>query len=428
MTEEELIQNIFFFQAEDGIRDHAQSRGLGDVYKRQVHGHFTKTESLGTQKNDFLNGNVNGEKDQKALPPLTMIKKKNETHIDLSGFKVINFDGIPILDEFRNPREQLMEIDEEDVNEANAKALEELNDSVFDSNNNGNINHMQRGNNNERLKKSDPKDYVNARDVGVSNVHYTNNTKRRYLSTPKPVDQQHNTNHNIININSNNGSNFYPPHPAHNGAGASSSNHHVGKGRDQEDENSPQSIKKISDKINALIQEQRNATFQTVNEMKRTFYNNGNANYANMNSNFPQAYGMGNTRTDWRMNDHMSRRMDPSPDILERSTRYNNFADMRGNDMISKNGSNFGQRQYEHESSSTLKQMQNMNSNRTTEQNFYRKTLKQSQNMLSDSGMHESNIRKNEDSDNREKKFRISKYKGGFRQTHNSKFKDHDRD
>eukprot|EP01016_Furgasonia_blochmanni_P008869 TRINITY_DN1365_c0_g1_i4.p2 TRINITY_DN1365_c0_g1~~TRINITY_DN1365_c0_g1_i4.p2 ORF type:complete len:302 (+),score=45.04 TRINITY_DN1365_c0_g1_i4:10-915(+) len=29
---------LFFFQAEDGIRDHAQSRGLGDVYKRQVHG------------------------------------------------------------------------------------------------------------------------------------------------------------------------------------------------------------------------------------------------------------------------------------------------------------------------------------------------------------------------------------------------------
>eukprot|EP00825_Cyclidium_porcatum_P040843 TRINITY_DN5253_c0_g1_i1.p1 TRINITY_DN5253_c0_g1~~TRINITY_DN5253_c0_g1_i1.p1 ORF type:complete len:191 (+),score=21.99 TRINITY_DN5253_c0_g1_i1:45-617(+) len=27
---------FFFFQAEDGIRDHAQSRGLGDVYKRQT--------------------------------------------------------------------------------------------------------------------------------------------------------------------------------------------------------------------------------------------------------------------------------------------------------------------------------------------------------------------------------------------------------
>mgnify|MGYP003381672899 CR=1 FL=1 len=28
---------IFFFQAEDGIRDLVRSRGLGDVYKRQVH-------------------------------------------------------------------------------------------------------------------------------------------------------------------------------------------------------------------------------------------------------------------------------------------------------------------------------------------------------------------------------------------------------
>eukprot|EP01016_Furgasonia_blochmanni_P037192 TRINITY_DN4347_c0_g2_i4.p1 TRINITY_DN4347_c0_g2~~TRINITY_DN4347_c0_g2_i4.p1 ORF type:complete len:344 (-),score=43.38 TRINITY_DN4347_c0_g2_i4:66-1097(-) len=31
-----LSTKLFFFQAEDGIRDHAQSRGLGDVYKRQI--------------------------------------------------------------------------------------------------------------------------------------------------------------------------------------------------------------------------------------------------------------------------------------------------------------------------------------------------------------------------------------------------------
>ena len=30
---------FFFFQAEDGIRDLVRSRGLGDVYKRQVYGH-----------------------------------------------------------------------------------------------------------------------------------------------------------------------------------------------------------------------------------------------------------------------------------------------------------------------------------------------------------------------------------------------------
>ena len=31
-----LTVKFFFFQAEDGIRDLVRSRGLGDVYKRQV--------------------------------------------------------------------------------------------------------------------------------------------------------------------------------------------------------------------------------------------------------------------------------------------------------------------------------------------------------------------------------------------------------
>ena len=31
-----VIIKFFFFQAEDGIRDAQESRGLGDVYKRQV--------------------------------------------------------------------------------------------------------------------------------------------------------------------------------------------------------------------------------------------------------------------------------------------------------------------------------------------------------------------------------------------------------
>ncbi len=31
----EVLFFIFFFQAEDGIRDVERSRGLGDVYKRQ---------------------------------------------------------------------------------------------------------------------------------------------------------------------------------------------------------------------------------------------------------------------------------------------------------------------------------------------------------------------------------------------------------
>ena len=31
----EWVVCVFFFQAEDGIRDLVRSRGLGDVYKRQ---------------------------------------------------------------------------------------------------------------------------------------------------------------------------------------------------------------------------------------------------------------------------------------------------------------------------------------------------------------------------------------------------------
>ena len=43
---------FFFFQAEDGIRDLVRSRGLGDVYKRQVHtgAVFNVSCSMGGQK------------------------------------------------------------------------------------------------------------------------------------------------------------------------------------------------------------------------------------------------------------------------------------------------------------------------------------------------------------------------------------------
>ena len=36
MNETVVMCGCFFFQAEDGIRDLVRSRGLGDVYKRQV--------------------------------------------------------------------------------------------------------------------------------------------------------------------------------------------------------------------------------------------------------------------------------------------------------------------------------------------------------------------------------------------------------
>jgi len=35
ILDDQRSDHIFFFQAEDGIRDLVRSRGLGDVYKRQ---------------------------------------------------------------------------------------------------------------------------------------------------------------------------------------------------------------------------------------------------------------------------------------------------------------------------------------------------------------------------------------------------------
>ena len=43
---------LFFFQAEDGIRDLVRSRGLGDVYKRQIDDILAMTLRI----NDFLTG------------------------------------------------------------------------------------------------------------------------------------------------------------------------------------------------------------------------------------------------------------------------------------------------------------------------------------------------------------------------------------
>ena len=42
-----MVAIVFFFQAEDGIRDLVRSRGLGDVYKRQVVGQAKVAERIG---------------------------------------------------------------------------------------------------------------------------------------------------------------------------------------------------------------------------------------------------------------------------------------------------------------------------------------------------------------------------------------------
>ena len=60
---------MFFFQAEDGIRDLVRSRGLGDVYKRQPLGQLRMggDEGLGRGKG-FLHGAIAGIAGDACIP------------------------------------------------------------------------------------------------------------------------------------------------------------------------------------------------------------------------------------------------------------------------------------------------------------------------------------------------------------------------
>ena len=48
------IMCVFFFQAEDGIRDLVRSRGLGDVYKRQMLARVRLLEPVISESTAFL--------------------------------------------------------------------------------------------------------------------------------------------------------------------------------------------------------------------------------------------------------------------------------------------------------------------------------------------------------------------------------------
>ena len=64
---------FFFFQAEDGIRDLVRSRGLGDVYKRQVYQAAEKVRyrwfSQWTIQKDFPAGQPQQQRSRQAAVP-----------------------------------------------------------------------------------------------------------------------------------------------------------------------------------------------------------------------------------------------------------------------------------------------------------------------------------------------------------------------
>ena len=66
---------LFFFQAEDGIRDLVRSRGLGDVYKRQT----MEGPTMFCQETTFTA--TNSRKNRGAGPRSRMLPKLSLIHI-----------------------------------------------------------------------------------------------------------------------------------------------------------------------------------------------------------------------------------------------------------------------------------------------------------------------------------------------------------
>ena len=87
-----MVLGLFFFQAEDGIRDLVRSRGLGDVYKRQdlvleIPAHFERDlvredEATVKIRTDAVNG-------VKACLLYTSDAADERSSVDLGGRRII---------------------------------------------------------------------------------------------------------------------------------------------------------------------------------------------------------------------------------------------------------------------------------------------------------------------------------------------------
>ena len=64
---------IFFFQAEDGIRDAQESRGLGDVYKRQIWRYLGMSSSFDSSSARTCSNGGGGPSKIEVLPMLSLI-------------------------------------------------------------------------------------------------------------------------------------------------------------------------------------------------------------------------------------------------------------------------------------------------------------------------------------------------------------------
>ena len=86
-----MIVTVFFFQAEDGIRDLVRSRGLGDVYKRQeIDIEAVAEPTLGAAQGDLqCPGSGRGRGQPQGCLLYTSDACDERSSVDLGGCRII---------------------------------------------------------------------------------------------------------------------------------------------------------------------------------------------------------------------------------------------------------------------------------------------------------------------------------------------------
>ena len=91
---------VFFFQAEDGIRDLVRSRGLGDVYKRQQQIVLEKFVNMDIAFHYFLD-NVKADIIYRSRPEICLLYTSDaadeRSSVDLGGRRIIKKKNIQHL-------------------------------------------------------------------------------------------------------------------------------------------------------------------------------------------------------------------------------------------------------------------------------------------------------------------------------------------
>ena len=116
---------VFFFKAEDGIRDLVRSRGLGDVYKRQVEGIGGQADRLAVVIHRGDDGHAGGKATQRMAQGCLLYTSDaadERSSVDLGGRRIIKKKNKKKKEKRKNNKQKYMRTSSDTVDSVNNRA------------------------------------------------------------------------------------------------------------------------------------------------------------------------------------------------------------------------------------------------------------------------------------------------------------------